>query len=297
MSDAFCRLSTGGGYASRKLYTNDSEVILNAMRPIILGGIPKFETQNDFMDRAIIVNLPHITKEKRREEGKIKEAWKREMPGIFGALFDAVSAAIGNLGNVKLETLPRMADFARFVVAAEPALPWNNGLFLKAYENNRAELIDIALDADPAGTFVLEFMDKRDEWSGTHSELLESLKNIVPKSIRRIKEWPKSPNSLSNRLMKLEAFLMKKDVKIERKRRADKRIITLRNIDVEEKPNRTSCSDESPYDDTIHRGQSDVVQNNLAQLKEVSQDEIEDNYKGDPAEITEVLMDREQGEM
>jgi len=297
MSDALCRLSTGGGYASRKLYTNESEVILNAMRPIILGGIPNFETQNDLLDRAIIVNLPHIPKEKRRDEGKIKEAWKREMPGIFGALCDAVSAAIGNLGKVQLGTLPRMADFARFVVAAEPALPWNNGMFLKAYENNRAELVGIAIDADPAGTFVLEFMDKRDEWSGTHAELLESLKNIVPKSIQRIKEWPKSPNSLSNRLMKLEAFLIKKGVKIERKRRADKRIITLRKIDVEEKPNKTSCSDESPYDDANHPRQPDIAQDDLVQLKEVSPDEVVGDFKREPAKITEVIIDREQGEM
>ncbi len=297
MSDAFCRLSTGGGCASRKLYTNDSEVILNAMRPIILGGIPNFETQNDLLDRAIIVNLPHIPKGKRRDEGKIKEAWKREMPGIFGALCDAVSAAIGNLGKVKLGTLPRMADFARFVVAAEPALPWNNGMFLKAYENNRAELVDIAIDADPAGTFVLEFMDKRDEWFGTHSELLESLKNIVPKSIQRIKEWPKSPNSLSNRLMKLEAFLIKKGIKIERKRRADKRIITLRNIGVEEKPNKTACTEESPYDDTNHPEQSYIFQDDEVKLTEVSRDEVEGDYKGGPVKIIDEPIDREQGEI
>ncbi len=297
MSDAFCRLSTGGGSASRKLYTNDSEVILNAMRPIILGGIPNFETQNDLVDRAIIVNLPHIPDEKRRPESEIKDAWKREMPGIFGALCDAVSAAIGNLGKVKLGTLPRMADFARFVVAAEPALPWNNGMFLKAYENNRAELVDIAIDADPVGTFVLEFMDKRDEWTGTHSELLESLKDIVPKSIQRIKEWPKSPNSLSNRLMKLEAFLMKKGVKIERRRRADKRIITLRKIDVEEKPNKTSNSDESSYDDTNHPEQSDIAQDDEVQLTEVSRYEVVGDYQGEPAKIIDKPVDREQGEI
>ena len=140
-------------------------------------------------------------------------------------------------------------------------------------------------------------MDKRDEWSGTHSELLEALKNIVPKSIQRIKEWPKSPNSLSNRLMKLEAFLIKKGVKIERKRRADKRIITLRKIDVEEKPNKTSCSDESPYDDANHPRQSDISQDNSVQLKEVSPDEVEGDYQGEPAKIIDLPVDREQGEM
>jgi len=297
MSDALCRLSTGGGSAKRKLYTNDSEVILNAIKPIILGGIPNFATQNDLLDRTIIINQPHIPDQQRRPESEIMNAWKREMPGIFGALCHAVSTALHNFEKVNLGAYPRMADFAHFVVAAEPALPWNNGMFLKAYENNRADLVDIAIDADPAGTFVLEFMDKRDEWSGTHSELLESLKNIVPKSIQRIKEWPKSPNSLSNRLMKLEAFLGKKGVKIERKRRADKRIITLRKLDVEEKPNKTSCSDESPYDDTNRPDQSDPDQDGSLELREVPESEIYGDYKGEPIEIIEVIIDREPGEM
>lgn len=290
MSDAFCRLSTGGGYASRKLYTNDSEVILNATRPIILGGIPKFETQNDLVDRAIIVNLPHIIDEKRRPEKEINLAYKCEMPVIFGALCDAVSTALGNLGKVKLETLPRMADFARFVVAAESALPWDKGMFLKAYERNRSELIDISIDADLAGTFVLEFMNKRDEWSGTHSDLLKSLNSIVPKNIQRVKDWPKSPNSLSNRLMKLEAFLMKKHLKIERKRQADKRIVTLSKINVDEQ-------DDGQVVDVIQPDQSNPDQDSSLELKEVSGNEIYGDYKGSPIDVIEVIPDREQGEL
>lgn len=297
MSDALCRLSTGGGSAKRKLYTNDSEVILNAIKPIILGGIPNFATQNDLLDRTIIINQPYIPDQQRRPESEIMNAWKREMPSIFGALCHAVSTALRNFEKVNLDVYPRMADFAHFVVAAEPALPWNNGRFLKAYENNRAELVDIAIDEDPAGTFVLEFMDNRDEWSGTHSELLESLNNIVPKNIQKIKEWPKSPNSLSNRLMKLEAFLMKKGLKIERKRQSDKRIITFRKIDVNQPQNRQSCSDNRPFFKANRKGQSDIVKDDEVQLKKVSRYEVEGNYKGEPAKITEVIIDREQGEI
>ena len=40
-----------------------------------------------------------------------------------------------------------MADFARWVVAAEPALGWPAGSFLKAYTGNRDAIHEIALDA------------------------------------------------------------------------------------------------------------------------------------------------------
>jgi hypothetical protein len=39
LSDAVCRLSTGGGFATRTLYENDEETIFDAQRPIILNGI------------------------------------------------------------------------------------------------------------------------------------------------------------------------------------------------------------------------------------------------------------------
>ena len=38
-SDALCRLSTGGGYGTRELYTNDEEFLFGAQRPVIINGI------------------------------------------------------------------------------------------------------------------------------------------------------------------------------------------------------------------------------------------------------------------
>ena len=39
LSDALCRLATGGGFATRALYTNEEEVILDAQRPTVVTGI------------------------------------------------------------------------------------------------------------------------------------------------------------------------------------------------------------------------------------------------------------------
>jgi len=55
-SDALCRLATGGGFAIRQLYTNDDEVIFDAMRPIMLNGIDVFAYAHDLVDRCIIIS-------------------------------------------------------------------------------------------------------------------------------------------------------------------------------------------------------------------------------------------------
>src|SRR5437667_12134418 len=39
LSDALCRLATGGGFATRELYSDDNERIFSAQRLIILTGI------------------------------------------------------------------------------------------------------------------------------------------------------------------------------------------------------------------------------------------------------------------
>lgn len=38
MSDALCRLATGGSFATRMLYSNDEEIVFNAMRPARRGA-------------------------------------------------------------------------------------------------------------------------------------------------------------------------------------------------------------------------------------------------------------------
>jgi hypothetical protein len=47
LSDSLCRLATGGGFATRQLYTDGDEVLFDAMRPIILNGIEDFVFRPD----------------------------------------------------------------------------------------------------------------------------------------------------------------------------------------------------------------------------------------------------------
>ena len=39
LSDCLCRLSTGGGFSSREVYTDAEETVLDAKRPIIINGL------------------------------------------------------------------------------------------------------------------------------------------------------------------------------------------------------------------------------------------------------------------
>src|SRR5436309_5113994 len=53
LSDALCRLASGGSFAVRQLYTDCDEVLFQAARPAILNGIEDIVCRSDLADRAI----------------------------------------------------------------------------------------------------------------------------------------------------------------------------------------------------------------------------------------------------
>jgi hypothetical protein len=232
MSDALCRLSTGGGFSTRELYTDSDEVIFDVTRPIVINGIELFVYYHDLVDRSIIINLPQIDDKDRIPEDEFWKKFKKAHPQLLGALCDAVSEALRNLKNTKLDRYPRMADFAKWVVAAEPALPWNKGKFLEYYENNRNEAVQKSLSADPVSDAVIEMMKSRKKWAGTATELLDELEGsgYVTEKIAKSQMWPKSANVLSIQLRKAATFLRKVGIKVNFPRKADKRKIVIRKV-------------------------------------------------------------------
>lgn len=215
LSDAFCRMATGGGLATRSLFTDDSEKLFNSKRPVIINGIADLLTRHDFSDRAVVINTAPISQDKRKPEKEIWGPWQQAKPRILGALCFAVSDALRNLDSVQLKSYPRMADFARWVAAAESELPWDNGTFMKVYQENRANVVELGLEADPVGSSIMALMGKRQEWTGPATELLADLNKVAPDHFRRLRAWPKQPNALSNRLRRSATFLREKSFEIE----------------------------------------------------------------------------------
>jgi uracil-DNA glycosylase family 4 len=219
LSDALCRLATGGGFAPRKLYTDAELVLFDAMRPIILNGI-NIITRQDLTDRALFLNLPPITERHRRDESRFWREFESARPRILGALCDAASTALRNLPGVELPEKPRMADFALWVTAAEDALPWTTGEFIKAYIGNRKEAMEIDLEDDPVAMAARAVLAEQGNWLGTATDLLHKLEKFVPERIRRSSAWPKSARELSGRLRRAAPFLRAQAIEITFRREA-----------------------------------------------------------------------------
>jgi hypothetical protein len=129
LSDCLCRMATGGGFATRMLFQDDEEVIFDAQRPAIVNGIDQIASRADLLDRCLMIDVPRIAPHKRRSEAELWKGFEGARPRIFGALLTVLSAALRDAGATQLATLPRMADFAIWATAAEPALGFQPGTF------------------------------------------------------------------------------------------------------------------------------------------------------------------------
>jgi hypothetical protein len=213
LSDAICRLSTGGGAGKRQLYTDTEEVLFAGRRLVALNGIEDVAVRPDLVDRAIMLGLEPIPEDERRDEEEYNAAFDRAAPKILGALLDGVVHGLRNLAATRLANLPRMADFALWAEACTRAY-WPADTLLKAYRENIGSAVELTIEASDVAEAVRAFMANRTEWKGTASELLPLLAVTVPDRATKEKTWPKQANALSGKLRRVAPPLRKVGISI-----------------------------------------------------------------------------------
>jgi hypothetical protein len=223
LSDAICRLSTGGGFSTRELYSDKDEVLIDVQRPVIVNGIDELGTRGDLLDRSLVLYLPRIGA--YRPEADFWADFEQVRPRILGALLDAVAGALKNLPTVRLARSPRMADFALWSTAAEKTMGLAPGAFMTAYDGNRADAHQLSLEASPISAPLREVA--HEGFSGTATELLDRLATIVSDDSTRAKSWPKSASALAGTLRRLAPNLRATGIEIDFDRTGSRRLIVI----------------------------------------------------------------------
>lgn len=265
MSDGLCVLATGGGLATRKLFTDDEEELFDARRPVMLNSIVDVALRGDLADRSIKVTMRAIAEEDRRSEKDIVAGFEAVRPAIMGALLDVLSSALRRLPWVRLERLPRMADFAVLIAAAEPALGWEPGSFEALYRRARLAASQTALEADPVAEALLAWLGDRQEWKGRTKDLLAQL----PPPSEHSRSWPRSPQGLSSRLRRLCPDLRRAGIVVISPRDSDRpRLLRIHRADSDESPPATSSGSSGSSELACQAGSSaDVVPTPSAEVR------------------------------
>jgi hypothetical protein len=229
---------TGSGFTKRGLYTNDEDFIYNMKRAVGYNGINVAATRADLLDRILNIQLKPIDKRQRRKLKSLYKDLERILPYLLGHIFDVIVKVLGRIGEVKLDDLPGMADFAEMGELIARCLGYEEGRSTEVYNANIGFTNEEAINASVVATAVIHLMDTQPTWAGMSMQLLSKLNELTSRRpdiswISKNREWPKTPRALSDRLNEVTTNLRDIGIVVHREfdkhRKSDTIIITNNN--------------------------------------------------------------------
>ena len=215
ISDALCQISSGSGFATRRLYSNGTEFLVGGSRPVILNGLGNGITRSDLADRAVVLRLIPIERGRRRSDTQLWLEFETERSQILGALLDCAVYGLRELPHVHLQQPPRMADFALWSVACEKAFA-APGAFLTAFAASATEATEAVIENDPVAIAIGTFMLERNFWHGTAAQLLHELTTHDTAEAQPTgwKTWPRDAASFGKALRRVAASMRKTGIEV-----------------------------------------------------------------------------------
>ncbi len=216
ISDVISRICTGGGLSKRKLWTNDDDYIYNFKHLVALNGITQVVNKPDLLDRSLIIQLERISENNRLTEDELWKKYQILKPAILGAIFTAVAKAMSQYDSIKIQRLPRMADFVKWGCAIAISIGYSQEEFLNAYQNNTNTQTEAAAEANALVTVIVEVMEGKDSYEDTtgavYKTLTEKAENL---SLRDSYGWPKAANAFTRQIPILQPVLQALGLRIE----------------------------------------------------------------------------------
>lgn len=165
-----------------------SSGIQAANRPVILvvPADANWTPGPELANRVLIVTTRPLPAEKVQKPGAIWWDFKTVRPKTLSALLTAVCVALGNHKS------PGFSDLAAWLNAAEPAVKLSSAEIRAILTPRKSKL---APDSNLAET-ITALMTIASPWTGTATKLLQAVHAIDPAST----DWPKTPQTISDRL-------------------------------------------------------------------------------------------------
>ncbi|MEE1737146.1 ATP-binding protein [Streptomyces sp. BE147] len=201
LSDTLCKAVTGDGVVDRALFTDDDVVVLSYRRVLAMTTIDAGALAGDLAERVLMVELQLIDGTRRRSEEELDAAFAEARPAVLGGLLDLLAGVLEVLPSVRLDTMPRMADFARVLAAVDQVTGWQT---LPDYLAASSNVASDALEGDLFGSAVTALVTQAGAWTGTAAQLLEQ---VQPPYGARPLDWPKDATRASGRVKRLAPLL------------------------------------------------------------------------------------------
>ena len=217
IQDLMARVVTGGSIERCKLYTDNESNFTRFKRAMILTGICNPITQDDLLDRTLSIQLRRFSNTERRLKADILKRFEQKQASIIGGILNTFVGALNIQDSLKLDALPRLADFYHFGAAIAEYLgeqqSFGKEMFARAFNNSMRQSYQYGADDDPLSFTVLDFLKELNKtnpqvkYDFKVSELHANLKKYAPGIDIDPKELPGSPSILSRKLKGIKQAL------------------------------------------------------------------------------------------
>jgi hypothetical protein len=221
LSDPLCRVSTGGGVAKRKLYTDADVFALDVCRPVIVNGIDTVATAQDLIERSLRINLKKP--ERYMSDKAFNELLAAKSPELVGALFQLAADVLAMLDELDLDAPNlRFHDFVRVGECVARIFGFEAGWFVEMYREMLDDSATEALSADPVAQYVVFLCRTQPD----EDRRLELLAGDIFEAMHRANRdqlimvpaarMPSDPRRLSSQLTKATGGLAKVGIRVSR---------------------------------------------------------------------------------
>lgn len=237
-SDALCSAVTGDSICKRTLYTTNDQTHFSYQPCIVMTGINIIPWKSDLLDRTILVALNSMSSNRRLEESELYLRFESDRPRILAGICDVLVKSLQIHKNLIRDSgLTRMADSHKWGHAFATAMGYSTGDYETALrENDELKNMEVVA-CNPVASAVICFMEGRDNWEGTATDLLPLLRSAAEVSgfSTRSGMWPQAPHTLSRRLNESAENLRKEHLIIKLSRSGPSRRISIERISQPEK--------------------------------------------------------------
>lgn len=231
-SDTLCIASTGGTDPTRRLYTDDELMTHPFKVPLVLNGIHDFIEEPDLASRCVTLRLNPIPEDERRDEKEFTDEFNAALPELFRGVLDLTADILERLPAVKVIHPGRMLGYVRYLAATEEVIGMEPGKLQSAYSAilNDSQRDSVLEDALASTVYEMVTEGRKDKWSGTPTELLEEITDVLGDYDPKRRLLPNNPISLSKRLNALKAPLRSQGIDVALTRGKSRRI-TITNLE------------------------------------------------------------------
>ena len=111
----------------------------------------------------------------------------------------------------------RMTDFAKSCEIISRWLGYPENAFIDAYRENIDNENDEIIEYSPVAESIITFMQNKKRWTGTPTQLLQQLGDIISQvdsNIRKSKYWPKALARLTYKINEMVPNLLKRSIDV-----------------------------------------------------------------------------------